>query len=195
MNTAPESNPSPAGAVHDVPPAEVSSEAAAAGEVADGAWHGLDPRWVVLARIRGAITAAVFSLGLLVPAGGVAIGSGSLAGAGISMAVWAAAAAFFASWAIAWPPVSFRHQSYRLHPQGIDIRRGVFWRTTVSVPRSRVQHTDVAQGPLERNYGLGRLVVYTAGSSYARVSLEGLAHSRALRIRDYLLPGEGSDAV
>ncbi len=203
MNTTSESDSSPAGTVQDASAAEASAdvspvvpdEAAAAADVADGLWHDLDPRWVVVARIRGAISAAVMSLGLLLPAGGVAIGSGRLAVAAVSMGVWAAAAAFLASRAIVWPPVSFRHQTYRLHPQGIDIRRGVFWRTTISVPRSRVQHTDVAQGPLERSYGLGRLVVYTAGSSHARVSLEGLAHTRALRIRDYLLPGEGSDAV
>ena len=68
------------------------------------------------------------------------------------------------------------------------------WRTVVTVPRSRVQHTDVSQGPLERRFGLGTLVVYTAGTDHARVSLGGLAHAHALRIREQLLP-RGDDAV
>jgi membrane protein YdbS with pleckstrin-like domain len=54
--------------------------------------------------------------------------------------------------------------------RGLEIRRGVFWRSVVNVPRSRVQHTDVSQGPLERSYGLGTLIVYTAGTDHAQVN-------------------------
>ena len=97
--------------------------------------------------------------------------------------------------ALTWPAVSHRHASYTLAPLGIEIRHGVVWRVVVNVPRSRVQHTDVAQGPLERRYGLARLIIYTAGSSHARVVLHGLDHGVALRIRDYLLPRAGGDAV
>ena len=79
--------------------------------------------------------------------------------------------------------------------QGIEIRRGVFWRTIISIPRSRVQHTDVSQGPLERTHELGTLVVYTAGTDHARVDLSGLAHARALRIREHLLPKGEADAI
>ena len=63
------------------------------------------------------------------------------------------------------------------------------------MPRSRVQHTDVSQGPLERGYGLGTLVIYTAGTDHAKVDLHGLDHATALAIRDHLLPREGGDAV
>ena len=58
------------------------------------------------------------------------------------------------------------------------------WRKVINVPRSRVQHTDVSQGPLERGHGLGTLVIYTAGTDHARVDLPGLDHATALRIRD-----------
>ncbi len=63
------------------------------------------------------------------------------------------------------------------------------------MPRSRVQHTDVSQGPLERSHGLGTLVIYTAGTEHARVELGGLDHGTALLIRDHLLPREENDAV
>lgn len=56
------------------------------------------------------------------------------------------------------------------------------------MPRSRVQHTDVSQDPIERGFGLGTLVIYTAGTDHARVDLSGLEQATALRIRDYLLP-------
>ena len=89
----------------------------------------------------------------------------------------------------------YRHTSYRVDDQGIEIRRGVYWRVVINVPRSRVQHIDVSQGPLDRRYGLGTLVVYTAGTDHAKVELGGLEHGRALRIREHLLPSGADDAV
>ena len=75
------------------------------------------------------------------------------------------------------------------------LRRGVLWQIVTHVPRSRVQHTDVSQGPLERRYGLGTLVVYTAGTDHARVALPGLAHEVARALRDELRAERADDAV
>ena len=97
--------------------------------------------------------------------------------------------------AVRWPAVAYKHTSYRVDDQGIEIRKGVYWRVVINVPRSRVQHIDVSQGPIERRYGLGTLVIYTAGSDHAKVELEGLEHGRALRIREHLLPSGAGDAV
>ena len=63
------------------------------------------------------------------------------------------------------------------------------WQTITNVPRSRVQHTDVSQGPIERRYGLGTLIVYTAGTDHSRVTLSGLDFTLAQRLRTHLLPG------
>jgi membrane protein YdbS with pleckstrin-like domain len=71
----------------------------------------------------------------------------------------------------------------------------VIWRAVSNVPRSRVQHTDVAQGPLDRKYGLGKLIIYTAGTQHSRVELPGLEHQTALAIRDHLLPRQAADVV
>ena len=101
----------------------------------------------------------------------------------------------FATLSYRWPPRAYQHTSYRVDDQGIEIRRGVYWRVVINVPRSRVQHIDVSQGPIERRYGLGTLVIYTAGTDHAKVELEGLEHGRALRIREHLLPSESGDAV
>jgi uncharacterized protein len=94
-----------------------------------------------------------------------------------------------------WPAIEYRHTFYRVDDEGIEIRRGVYWRVVINVPRSRVQHTDVRQGPLERRFGLGTLVVYTAGTDHTKVELGGLQHSTALRMRERLLPKKGPDAV
>ena len=94
-----------------------------------------------------------------------------------------------------WPGIEYRHTSYRVDDEGIEIRSGVSWRVVPNVPRSRVQHTDVRQGPLERRFGLGTLVVYTAGTDHTKVELGGLEHTTALRIREQLLPKAGPDVV
>jgi membrane protein YdbS with pleckstrin-like domain len=92
---------------------------------------------------------------------------------------------------LAWfyPPLELRRASWRLTPAGLEIKSGVWFRHVASVPRARVQHTDVARGPIERRFGLATLVVYTAGHQHGEVRLVGLAHETAVAIRDALLAG------
>jgi uncharacterized protein len=91
--------------------------------------------------------------------------------------------------ALAWRYASARYArtSYALDEAGLRIRRGVFWRTETLVPRSRVQHTDINRGPLDRHFGLATLKVYTAGTRLSSVSLDGLTESRAVELRDILV--------
>ncbi len=164
--------------------------------IADGVERPLDPRSVELQRIVAWIVTGSIAFGLL-----VAFVFGFLLAPlpGWAMAllalIWILPTLALAWWAQRWPEVEHRYASYKLDEQGIEIRRGVVWRQVINVPRSRVQHTDVSQGPLERSHGLGTLVIYTAGTDYAQVAVHGLDHATALRIRDHLLPGEGGDAV
>ena len=160
--------------------------------IADGVERRLDPRVMMLDRIVGWIVTASIALG-------------SLAGLTIFFVVaddlpaWVMAL-FALLWALVtlvlawsshrWPEIEHRHTSYKVDERGIEIRKGVLWRRAIHVPRSRVQHTDVSQGPIERGFGLGTLVIYTAGTDHARVDLHGLEHGTALRIRDYLLPDD-----
>jgi len=64
-----------------------------------------------------------------------------------------------------------------------------------TVPRSRIQHTDVSQGPLQRPFGLATLTVHTAGTQFAAVPLSGLAKEVAEAIRDQLIGGVEDDGV
>jgi membrane protein YdbS with pleckstrin-like domain len=163
-----------------------------AGEwAADGREQLLDPRFIPLQRLSGRFATALMSSGLLV-ALFIVLTPRRWAWC---LALWVAATASMA-WAFhRWPAIAYRHTSYRVDADGLEIRRGVYWRTIMNVPRSRVQHTDVAEGPLERKYGLGRLVIYTAGTEHSRVELPGLERRVALRIRDHLLPRSATDAL
>lgn len=148
-----------------------------------------DPRYVLLQKETGWISTAIWSLVWL------AVGVAAVAwfsvprGLRIPLAVlWVLATVAHAWWGQYQPGLSYRYASFHLDDDGIEIRRGVFWRRIIDVPRSRVQHTDVSQGPFERRHGLGTLIIHTAGVSHAQVALPGLEHARALAIRDFLLP-------
>lgn len=160
-------------------------------------YRRLDPRYVTVLRITGwvmfgllmSVWAAAFAIVVLAREDGLRWMVWTLAIIGAVMApplIWLATG---------WPGLSYRRYSYRIDERGIEIRSGVLFRGVTTVPRSRVQHTDVSQGPIARRFGLGTLVVYTAGTQYARVSLPGLEYGTAVAIRDTLLPGDGADAV
>jgi uncharacterized protein len=156
----------------------------------DSADHALDPRVIPLRRISGGIFTGMIAAGSF-----LAI---VLSDDGMTWpraAVWLTLVLLAAWHAYRWPPIAYQHTSYRVDDQGIEIRRGVHWRFVINVPRSRVQHIDVSQGPVERRYGLGTLVIYTAGTDHAKVELGGLEHGRALQMREQLLPSGMSDAV
>jgi membrane protein YdbS with pleckstrin-like domain len=89
---------------------------------------------------------------------------------------------------------SFRRTRYALDFDGLLIVRGVIWQSETRVPRSRVQHTDLNRGPIDRWLGLAELRVHTAGTRLAAVSLGGLSEDEARRLRNDLL-GEDDDAV
>ncbi len=92
-----------------------------------------------------------------------------------------------------WLGIALRRVRYRVDPRGMEIVRGVFFRSVVAVPRSRVQHTDVAQGPVQRRYGIATLTMHTAGTQNSSVEITGLSHETALEIRDYFMADSGSD--
>ncbi|HBL25803.1 MAG TPA: hypothetical protein DD490_03105 [Acidobacteria bacterium] len=177
-------------------PAEPAPLPGPPASIADGVEHPLDPRaltvqritaWLVIAPILCALSIGLLLLLWLAPLllwAQILLG---LAGLGIASAlVWSAHR---------WPEISHRHAAYTVAPEGIEVRRGVLWRLVIHVPRSRVQHTDVSQGPVERAYGLATLAIYTAGTDHAQVDLHGIDRATALAIRDHLVAGEGDDAV
>jgi hypothetical protein len=171
-------------------------EPGAAAGIDDGRLRPRDPRALALERVAWRIAWAWVSAPAFAAA--ALVGFALRPAPWISLLLWAGASALalgFAWLAHVWPRAVHRHAAYRVTRDGIEIHGGVVWRSIVSVPRSRVQHTDVAQGPLQRRYGLATLLIYTAGTEHAEVDLGGLDRATALRIRDHLLQGRSDDAV
>jgi membrane protein YdbS with pleckstrin-like domain len=151
----------------------------------------LDPRYVTLMRQTGGL----WSIGL-------SLFWGAIVAAVIRFSdlrdefhaplviLWVVLTIAHAWWGQVRPRLHYCHSSFQVDSEQIEIARGYLVRSIINIPRSRVQHTDVSQGPFERRHGLGTLHIYTAGVSHAMVPLPGLEHTRALAIRDQLLPRE-----
>lgn len=111
----------------------------------------------------------------------------------IGSIAWFGFASLFAFLSFYWPRVRHRHVFYRASERGLEIRRGVLWQSHIFIARSRIQHTDVAQGPLQRHLDLARLIVHTAGTHNASTSLSGIHHKEALRVRELLTRDDGDN--
>lgn len=166
----------------------------AADSVADGVRRQVDPRWIALQRLHGFILTGVLALASFIAMTALSAANG-LAVMIVALPLWTVGVAALAWQLQRWPPIAYRFTSYTVDDAGLEIARGVYWRTVTTVPKSRIQHTDVSQGPFERRHGLGTLVVYTAGTQHSEVRLPGLEFAIAQRIRAHLLPSDQGDAV
>ena len=78
----------------------------------------------------------------------------------------------------------YRRWGYDMGSEQLRVLRGFLWRTDTIVPFNRIQHIDVAQGPLQRSFGLSTLIVHTAGTHNSIVTLPGLATADAETMRE-----------
>ena len=148
-------------------------------------WQQQDPKKIDLDRVVGWITTAVVGVVLAIA---VLVTSSWRLMPVAFLIVWLPVTLGVALLSYVWPPYEFRRTRYRIDEEVVEIERGVWWRSSVTVPRPRVQHLDVSQGPLQRHYGLGVLSIYTAGTEHSVVALPGLAYDVALTLRNRLLP-------
>jgi len=100
---------------------------------------------------------------------------------------------------VAYVVFSYRAWRYEIRDDDLYLEHGVFTRVTTVVPFVRVQHVDTQRGPVERLLGLGSVVIYTAGSRGADVTIPGLTPERATalqdRLRNLAVESEYEDAV
>lgn len=78
----------------------------------------------------------------------------------------------------------FHSWGYALDDRELQVAHGVLTRMHTTVPLGRVQHIDISQGPVERVWGVCRLVLHTAGTMHSRVQLPGLRRADAEAMRD-----------
>ena len=84
------------------------------------------------------------------------------------------------------PPRMWARLGYALEPDMLRVVRGWMWHVDTLVPLARVQHLDIARGPLDKLFGTASLVVHTAGTHNCVVSLPGLSPQVAGELADVI---------
>jgi membrane protein YdbS with pleckstrin-like domain len=100
---------------------------------------------------------------------------------------------------LVWVHLRYRVWSYHLREDALSLERGVITQVRTVAPHVRIQHVDTSRSPVERALGLSTLVVYTAGSRGADVSIPGLTPGEAgdlqRRLKQLAIESEGGDAL
>ena len=161
-----------------------------------GSWVGarpLDRRIVIVWTVQEAIGYGVLALAVLaVDVGARLAGADPPGPPGLAAGLLAVVGGLAAWWL---PRASYRHWSYQVATDALELRHGVVRRVHSAIPYFRVQHIDVAQGPVERTVGLARLVVHTA-SAGTDATIPGIAAGDAEGLRRLILARAGhGDAV
>lgn len=124
---------------------------------------------VVTATVLGAVAAAVDRFAFEVGTAVVVAVAGLALAAGVVHAV-----------------LKYRIWQFEVRDDDLYLERGVLTRVNTVVPFVRVQHVDTQRGPVERTLGLASVVVYTAGSRGADVTVPGLTPERADELQERL---------
>jgi membrane protein YdbS with pleckstrin-like domain len=87
-----------------------------------------------------------------------------------------------------WLPAYHRSIEYRIDPDSVRSKRGVFWKRVTTVPFHKITNIDITQGPLQRAFGIGTIHVQTAGAGgsqggQAELLLQGIDDLEDLRDR------------
>lgn len=87
----------------------------------------------------------------------------------------------------------FQYKSYALRKKDIIYKSGWLWRSVTTVPFNRVQHVSIDQGPVERNFDLSKLKIYTAGGSASDMTIPGLSPSTADYLKEFIVKKTQAD--
>ncbi len=82
--------------------------------------------------------------------------------------------------------LGFRIKGYAVREHDIIYRTGLLFRRSTVIPFTRIQHSEIQQGFIERQFELSRLAVFTAGGSESDLVIPGLNPQTAEQIRRFL---------
>lgn len=112
------------------------------------------------------------------------------------LAVWFVLTSFGVFCSFYFPKRTYETTLWQLKPHGIEIRRGIWWKHQIFIPRERVQHTDIKQGPIMRGFGIVTLVINTGGTFEPSIPLAGILPETAEAIREQLsLKGDSQNSL
>ncbi|MFB6114814.1 MAG: PH domain-containing protein [Candidatus Nanohalobium sp.] len=150
--------------------------------------RGLERRTLILWILQVTAVVAIIGLGLV-----------AAAASKIIPVFYLALIPIFEAVGIVYMFFRYRNWRFELRDDHLFLDHGVLKRTRSMVPYVRVQHIDTQRGPVQRVLGLSKVVVYTAGSKGADVTVPGLSRQDASevqeKLRDLAIESEDMDAV
>lgn len=93
------------------------------------------------------------------------------------------------------PALAHSRWAYALREEDLMIQRGIFVRHVTAIPRCRVQHVDIKQGPIEQWLNLSRVRIHTASGLRGDGVIPGLNPTHSAYLRDQLLESSHDDGV
>ncbi len=151
----------------------------------DTTWRNLHPRITTLWWIKGALSDLI-TLSVLTAA--VALTATNTDWAppqwifSIPAGIWVALL-LFRLWYVTR---AYTAWTFKFGEQHLELRHGVWWRSTSSVPYHRLQQVDEAQGPLERSLGMARVQLRSAAAT-TDASIPGIPIADVAEIRRLLM--------
>jgi membrane protein YdbS with pleckstrin-like domain len=100
----------------------------------------------------------------------------------IAMILWSVLTGLFILLAIK----GYDFEGFALREKDVLYKSGIFFRSTIIIPFSRVQHCEIEQGPIDRMFGLAELSLYTAGGSSSDLSIPGLTLDKANALKIFI---------
>lgn len=89
--------------------------------------------------------------------------------------------------------IVFSYKGYAIRELDISYKKGWLWRSVTTIPFNRVQHCDIKQGLIERQFNLSNLNVYTAGGQNSDLRIPGLQFEMAEKYKAFILKTISSD--
>lgn len=88
--------------------------------------------------------------------------------------------------------ISCQRSGYALREHDIALRKGIFWRKQIIQPLVRLQHIEVARGPLDQYLELAGLRIFSAGTETETFTIPGLNAATAEQLRQRLLDAQST---
>ena len=80
-----------------------------------------------------------------------------------------------------------KFKGFAMRRHDLTYRKGWLYKKEVTVPYKRIQHVDVKQGLIERQFGLAKLNLYTAGGHSSDLTVPGLRIEDAQQFKSYII--------
>lgn len=82
--------------------------------------------------------------------------------------------------------IGFPLKMYALRELDITYKSGWFYKTTTTIPFSRIQHLEIEQGPISRYFHLSSLSIFTAGDSSNDLIIKGLKKEESQKLKEFI---------